>query len=188
MKIVFDMEDTLVNLLDRWLEYLNSYKNIIHKTRDEIKDWDMKKAYPELTTEQICNPLFLESLWDTVEPVKGAQELIDKLSKDGHTLYIATASHPRTFAMKLEKCLFKHFKQFHTKNVMCIYDKHLIKCDFLIDDNPENLRNSHAIKILIDAPYNRDCDKDCYDYRVSNYEEIYDIINKIDNARSELYE
>ena len=187
MRIIFDMDDTLVGLLDEWLKYLNSYKGIPQKTREDILEWDMRKSYPDLTDEQLYNILSKEQLWNTVQPIVGATECLDKLKQDGHSLYIATASYPLSYYIKLTHCLFKHFTHFNPKNVICIYDKYLLKCDVLVDDNPENLRRSTAVRILIDAPHNRTCDKECYDYRVNTFEEIYNIIKNIDNARSELY-
>jgi 5'(3')-deoxyribonucleotidase len=64
------------------------------------------------------------------------------------------------------------------KDVIVTSKKHLINCDFLIDDYEENLRHSNAVKILYDMPYNKTCDKITYDFRVTGPEDIYEIINK----------
>ena len=75
MTILVDMDETISGLLDAWTGCLKGRYGI-GVCRDDIKDWDMQKAYPELSKEQIYAPLLEESLWESVEPLPGAAHYI----------------------------------------------------------------------------------------------------------------
>ena len=185
MRIFVDMDDVLVELLDEWLFRLNKIsKN--KKEYEDIVNWDMKLAYPELTSKQLYDPLCWESMWANIRPVKGAYKYMKRLIEDGHEVYIATSSYPNSFFIKTEYCLLKHFDFLTPKNLICIHDKHLLDGDILFDDYHENLRKFKGIKVLKDAPYNRECDEECFHFRVNRetaWEEFYTIVQELMNAR-----
>lgn len=187
MRIFVDMDDVLVELLDEWLFQLN--QNTINKKEPEdITDWDMRKAYPDLTDSQIFGMLSSESLWSNIKPVKNAYKYMKKLIEDGHEVYVATSSYPNSFFLKTEYCLLKHFDFLSPKNLICIHDKYLLDGDILFDDYHENLRKFKGIRVLKDAPYNRN-DYQFIDFRVSKdnaWEEFYQIVKELQNIK-EMY-
>ena len=179
MRIFVDMDDILVNLLSEWLIHLNNYKNVIPKTEKDIVNWDMKLAYPMLTKNQIYSPLYDAGMWNRVQPVDGSYMYLKKLIDDGHEVYIATASYPDSYFIKTHNCLFKHFDFLTPKNVICIHNKSLLDGDILFDDYHENLRNFKGIKVLRNRPYNRNCDEECFHFRIDTWEEFYTIIQEL---------
>ena len=158
MRIFIDMDDVLVELLDEWLVKLNKISKY-HREPEDIVNWDMKLAYPDLTSNQLYNLLFDETMWSNIKPVKNAYKYLKQLIDDGHEVYIATSSSPRSFFIKTEYCLLKHFDFLTPKNLICINDKYLLDGDVLFDDYHENLRKFKGVKVLKDAPYNRNCDR-----------------------------
>jgi 5'(3')-deoxyribonucleotidase len=182
MRIFVDMDDVLVNLSEAWLSFLNKTSNY-HREPSDIVDWDMKVAYPDLTSLQVYNPLYQEKMWDNVKPIEDAYYYLKKLIEDGHEVYIATASYPWSFYIKTERCLFKMFDFLSPKNVVCIHDKDLLNGDILFDDYHVNLRYFNGVKVLKNAPYNQNCDEECFHFRVNKWDEFYDIVNEINNTR-----
>lgn len=182
MRIFIDMDDICVNLLHEWLINLNQLPGVVPKTEADIVDWDMRLAYPMLTSNQIYGPLYDSEMWKRVQPVEDAYKYLKKMIEDGHHLYIATASYPDSYFIKTTNCLLKHFDYLTPENIICIHDKFLLDGDILFDDYHENLRKFKGIKVLRDKPYNRNCDNECYHFRVSkdkSWEEFYEIVTHV---------
>ena len=176
--IITDLDDVLIELLAEWVHRLNVQYGT-NVTVDDIKDWDMIKAFPMVSEDKICEPLLNPEIYRSMKPVKDAVKYLTKLHDEGYVIKIATASHYRCLPYKLEYAVFPIFKWITYKDIMVVFDKSLIKCDFLIDDYHKNLEGSTACKILMNKPYNQ-CST-VHDYRVNNWKEIYDIIHKETN-------
>ena len=173
--IVTDLDDCLIDLLPTWVDTLNKRHNLSVKVEDII-NWDIAQFFPTLSYLDVFSPLFEEDFWSKVQPIKGAIGTLDKLRADGHQVIICTATHHNIISNKLNQAFLPHFTWATNKNVIVCHHKHLISCDYLIDDNPKNLEKSKALRILMDKPHNRDCSRDCYDFRVHSWEEIYKLI------------
>ena len=97
LTILVDMDDTIESLVSAWVDYLNARHGTTTKLTD-ITDWDISKAFPTLTNEQVYTPLFEDSFWDWVKPIDGASEVLQKLIADGHKVLIVTTSNYHTLA------------------------------------------------------------------------------------------
>jgi 5'(3')-deoxyribonucleotidase len=179
MRIFVDMDDILVNLLDEWLIHLNNYEGVTPKTKEDITNWNMRLAYPTLTDSQLYGCLSDAEFWQRVQPVKYAYKYLKMLINEGNEVYVATSSYPMSFWVKTENCLFKHFDFLSPKNVVCINNKSLLNGDVLFDDYHENLRKFRGIKVLRDKPYNRNCDNECFHFRINTWEEFYNIVQEL---------
>ena len=182
MDIIIDMDDICVELLEPWLNVLNK-KSKYHREEVDIVNWDIRLAYPDLTSFQIYTPLYDVELWKNVRPVKGAYECMQRLMQEGHRIYIATASYPQNFGIKTEECLFKIFKFIKHEDVICIHNKSLLKGHIMFDDYHENLKNFEGLRVLRTKPYNINCSDDCFDIRTSNencWEEFYKIVKELE--------
>ena len=188
MTILVDLDDTITDLLTPWLDELNS-RHRLSVTREDVKEWDMKKAFPSLTYEEIYEPLRDKELWKRVRPLPGAREYLEKLILRGHKLYIVTTTHYTTLKMKLEECFFRYFPFIGYDRVVITSDKSIIRGNILIDDNPENLTSGVHWGILMDAPYNRSFDEKKYGVlRVRSWKEIYDAILSTEDFNETLTE
>lgn len=186
MTILIDMDDTIENLGIAWTNYLNKKydKNVDWFS---IRQWDMKIPYPDLTEEQIFGALSEEELWDTVTAKEDAPYYVKKLMDEGNKVYIVTASWYSTIKTKVERCLFKYFPFISWNQVIVTTDKHLIKGDILLDDNPQNLLNGDYFGILFTAPHNIDYDDSQVDMiRVDNWKSAYLIIKSYEGTLNNL--
>lgn len=99
LTILVDMDDTIESLASAWVDYLNTRHGTTTKLTD-ITSWDISKAFPTLTNEQVYAPLFEDDFWDWVKPIDGASEVLKKLIADGHKVLIVTTSNYHTLASK----------------------------------------------------------------------------------------
>lgn len=189
--ICVDMDDTIENLIEAWIDELNIKHNKTYSIED-IKEWDVTKCL-DLTEEQIFEVLHHNKLYDNIRPYEDAQYYLEKLNSDGRfEIYIMTNTYYKVFSYKIENVLFKYFPFLNSNQIICISKKQLVNCDLLIDDYDLNLIDGNYDKILIDKPYNIDCktiditkiNKNKYYSkriikRTNNWQDIYNyIINK----------
>lgn len=174
--ILVDMDDVLENLCEVWVSALNDrYQTDVRA--EQITEWDLGKAFPTLTKEQICAPLCEEAFWKRVTPLPGAVEYVGKLILDGHKVVVVTASHPDTIPLKLKHVLFRYFPFFTYEDVIVTSQKQRILGDILIDDAPHNLEGGNYAKLLMNAPHNRSFNEKGTDIiRVYDWREIYGLI------------
>lgn len=172
------MDDTIELLVHAWVEVLNERYGC-STTVEDVTDWDVTKAFPGLTHEQVYGVIAEPDFWKRVKPVPGAAEVIKRFIDAGHKVLVATASDFNQVQSKMENVLFKYFPFFTPADVIITKEKQLIKADILIDDGFHNLLGGDYYKILVDAPYNRMYDAEENGMvRVYNWDEIEDAVNK----------
>ena len=176
MVIGLDFDGTINNMIDTWVEWLN-YKHATAVKVEDIVDWELSKVFPNLTKDELFEPLNTPEFWYYVTIKQDAVNIIERLIKDGHEIYIVTSSHYRILQPKLDNCLFAHFPFLKKENVIITYNKSLIKCDILLDDAEHNLKDFNGIKVLFDASYNKN--SIVQDFRVTSWEDFYELINEL---------
>jgi len=181
--VVSDMDDVLVDLIPAWVDLLNKQHNRNVNYKD-ITEWDMHISYPGLTDKELFGVLNTEELWKSVQPKVNAVEGVKRFIDDGYKFYVCTASHYKTIANKMTHALFPYFNLNYQDIIVC-HDKHLIHCDYIVDDNPENLKHSSAIRFLMDTPHNQKADMHHYDFRVSSLLDMYNIIKELERLENE---
>lgn len=188
LTVLVDMDDTLENLCEAWVSFLNEQYGLTVTTND-ITDWDITKAFPTLTKKQVFAPLDDANMWERVKPLPKACETIRKLREEGHTVYVVTASNPKSVPIKLEKVLFKYFPFFTYHDVIITSRKQLIRGDVLVDDAPHNLDGGAYKRILMSAPHNR-CfnEKDIQAVRAANWDAVYLLIKLLAHGKEWRYE
>ena len=152
MTILIDMDDTIETLLASWLAVANERYGTSVRYED-VSDWDITKAFPGYTHEQIYGLILEKGFWKNVFPIEHAKEVIDRLRAAGNKLYIVTAT-PKTGVEEKMDMLFKYFPEFSWDDVIITAHKQMVMGDYLIDDNPKNLLGGSYKKILIDCPHN----------------------------------
>ena len=177
MVIGIDFDGVMNNMLETWVSWLNGRHGTEVKVTD-IKQWELKGAFPTLTEDQLFAPLHSAEFWDQVPVMHEAPEVVDKLLLDGHKIYVVTTTHFDTLSPKLTKCLFKYFPHLTKRDVIVTYDKSLIRVDVLLDDAEHNLANFPGIRVLFDAGYNKNAT--AMDYRVASWKEFYILVTQLD--------
>ncbi|MCD8376230.1 MAG: hypothetical protein LUD69_04750 [Oscillospiraceae bacterium] len=148
------MDDVLWGLLSEWVRYLNAAHGLSVKA-EYITEWNMSKAYPTLTQEEIARPLMTRELWESVKPLPGAQDGLRSLMDAGHDVYCLSASSHLTIAQKVEYAMKRLYPFVPENHLVFTHKKCLVHGDVLIDDYPPNLAGGYYKGILMDAPYNR---------------------------------
>lgn len=179
LTILVDMDDTIEQLLKTWVRDVNERYGRC-ATVEDVKSWDVTKAFPGLTREQVYAIPDEPGFWGRVDPVPGAPEALQRLIADGHEIYIVTATQYESLAEKMSDLLFKWFPFISWRQVIVTKRKQMIKGDVLIDDGPHNLEGGDYEKILVDAPHNRDYDAEGNGMiRVHDWDEILEAVERI---------
>lgn len=185
MIIMCDIDDICNNLVEKTIELYNSRfnKNI---QIESLTSYSFADCLSKEDANSIVSLFKEKKLWNSLSPIAGASNGLKTLIRQGHQVYMATATNPINFAWKVE-WMSKHFPFINTDNIMRAVDKSLLKCDIIIDDRMDNLIGNTAYKICLDYPWNRDERKDfIYDiYRTHNWKEIVYAVNEIERKDAE---
>lgn len=186
MIIAVDMDCVLNNLMDKALEIYNaqSGKNI---QMSNLTSYNLYDCLSKDDADGIIKLFKKKELWDTLSPIEGSREGLQKLIDAGHKTYIVTATAPENFAWKVNWTK-KYFPFFNSDNIVCMKDKSLFKCDVMIEDCYDNLiKNKLCHKIILDYSWNNDEVKDWVHgtYRCKNWKEIVYAVNKIQDEVKE---
>ena len=183
MTILVDMDDVLEQLLDAMIRYNNARYGSC-TTLEDVREWDLTKAFPTLTPEQAYSSEFDKSFWKSVKPMPGADEALRTLLARGHEIYVVTASIYQTIPEKLDDVLFRYFPYIDEAHVIITSRKQMIRGDILVDDGPHNFPGGDYYKILFDAPHNRSFDESTVGaVRVKNWQEALEAIERYEQQR-----
>lgn len=182
--IAVDMDCVLNNLMEKTLEIYNvqSGKNI---QMSDLTSYNFYDCLDKKDAEGIVKLFKNKTMWDSLTPIEGSREGLQKLINMGHRVYIVTATASESWPWKIA-WLKKYFTFFNIDNVVRMTDKSLFKCDVMIEDCYEQLiSNKLCHKVCLDYPWNRDENKDfVYDvHRCTNWKEILEAINQIEEEK-----
>ena len=179
MTILVDMDDTIEQLLQAWVRRANE-KFGYRVSCDDIRDWNVEKAFPGLTREQVYGITGEPGFWSSIEPVPGAADVLRRLMDQGHSVFIVTATEYEHVPEKMRDLLFRYFPFLSWNQVIITANKQMIRGDVLIDDGPHNLLGGSYAKILFDAPHNRGFDAEAHGIlRVYNWAEAEAAIGRL---------
>ena len=179
MTILVDMDDTIEQLLEAWVERCNILYGR-HASVLDVTDWNVAAAFPGLTREQVYGVIEEPGFWKGVLPKPGAAEALRSLAEKGHEIYIVTATEYKHLAEKMDEVLFRYFPFLKWEQVIVTRRKQMIRGDILIDDGPHNLLGGAYRKILFDAPHNRFFDAEGNGMiRVRNWQEAEQAVERI---------
>ena len=177
MIILVDMDDTIEQLLKRWVARANEKygQNI---TPDQITSWDVSEPYPGLNKKEIYSVTYEPGFWSGVEPMPGAAEALKHFMDEGHEVYVVTATEPEHLEEKMKGLLFRYFPFITWDRVIVTGRKQMIRGDVLIDDGVHNLEGGGYRKILFTAPHNRAYDAEANGMvRADTWDEVVRIID-----------
>lgn len=172
LRILCDADDTIENLTTPWLDVLNRKHNKNVK-KEDLKIWDMTAAFPELTYDEVLMPLYDDSFWDRITPIKDSAYYLKRLIDDGHELSIVTAGIPETFNAKVNK-LIQLFPFLERGQIILSHNKQEVSGDILIDDAAHNLIGGRYEKLLYHQPNNASFNEREHGIvRVFSWKEVY---------------
>lgn len=176
--VLIDIDDTMTHLTRAWCRCLNKRYGT-NVSEDDILGWKISNYFPELTEDQVFEPLHEDSFWWDVEPMVDAPKYIKQLMDEEFKVYICTASFFDTIKSKFERVLGRYFPFISWNQVIVTKNKQLVNGDILIDDGVHNLVGGAYKKILMSAPHNKDYDAESNGMiRVNTWEEAYIAVHK----------
>lgn len=143
-------------MADTLAEHLRRY-NMDHGTSVEKADLAGKwlwQAVPFEHHERLQQYLDTPEFFSSLTVISGAQEVLRQLSED-HEVFVASAAMevPRSFNAKFE-WLEEHFPFIPRSHMVFCGTKSILAADFLIDDNPRQLRAFAGHGLLFSSPHN----------------------------------
>ena len=185
LRIAIDFDETLFPTLDKVVESYNK----IHGTNIELTQITTYNLHDSLhadVADELLELFVDKSVYDNLQPYKGAIRAIKTLAEQGHEIYIATSTDVRNMEWK-EELLQKHFPFIPKKSLIRIHNKALLNVDVLVDDKMDNLKSTFADRICFDQPWNQDEDADyVYSiYRIHHWGEIINVIQSIERKNKE---
>lgn len=180
MIILVDLDETLVNLVDKWVYYYNNKYGTAYK-REELTEYG--SIGDELWIEFLRIPGFHSDLpWLDPE----APKVLQKLRKEGHRIVIATAAVAWESAKDKYAWVHTHLRIpgliDGMKDLVITRDKSLIRADVLVDDNPAYLKDFRGQTIVYDQPWNRTYDG--ASFRAFNWKDVLSGIRVLETDRS----
>jgi len=174
-----DVDDVLLNLVDRWLEeYNEQYDDNLF--RGSVTDWDFSQfVKPGVDIYHLLRP----SMYEHIEPLPDAAKFVQGIRDRGHTPVYVTAcgngdtppSLTKAFATAKWEALIRHGIAKDGENLIAGSDKSDAPVDMLVDDrihNVETFRN--GLGVLFTQPWNRNS----YLPRARSYEQVLDFIDR----------
>lgn len=179
MIICFDIDNVINDLTEKTIALYNAHTN----KNIQMSDITTYNFYDCLSKEDADGIISLfkdKRLWDSLKPLSHSQEALKKLIKQGHRIFLATATDPINFEWKCE-WLSRYFNFIPTDNIIRIMDKSLLRIDVMVDDHLSNLTSNVCERVCLDYPWNQSKTKDyTYDIkRAYSWDDIVDIINNI---------
>ena len=147
------MDEVMADTLGEHLRRYNRdfHEHVTHADLDGKWLWEV---VPSNRHEALQAYLDSEGFFESLEVFPDAQRVIRALQQR-YDVFIATAAMevPASFAQKF-RWLAKHFPTIPPSNIVYCGDKGILAADFLIDDNPRQLRRFRGEGILFSSPHN----------------------------------
>lgn len=157
MKIGIDIDNVCVNTTSCILEqhYADTGERL---TLDDIKTYYIENYVSDDYKDDFHLIFLKKEMWKRVKVLPHCVEVIKRLHDMGEEIYFVTATEPQNVAKKA-RFLQRTFPFLDIrKRLITTHCKQMIKCDVLIDDYEENLKNGSYFGILMNYPWNRNFD------------------------------
>lgn len=147
------MDEVMADALSEHLRRYNTHYGE-RVTRDDLEGkwlWDVVSSDRH---HVIDSQMRSEDFFEVLEVMPESQRVMQRLQMN-YEVYIATAAMevPTSFDQKF-RWLAKHFPFIPTSHIVYCGDKGILRADYLIDDNPRQLRRFQGEGILYSSPHN----------------------------------
>ena len=185
LKIAIDFDGVLFSTMEKVLEVYNKRHDASIELA-QLTMYNLHDNFPADIADELLELFVDKTIYDCLQPYKGAIRAVKTLVEQGHEIFVATSTDVRNMEWK-EELLQKHFPFIPKKNLICIHNKSLLNVDVLVEDSLDNLKNTFADRICFDQPWNQDEGADwVYGiYRIHHWGEINNVINTIERKNKE---
>ena len=152
-RICVDMDEVIADALaEHLLRYNETSREQI--TKDDLHGkwiWDVVSRTGMMWSTPICGRRIFLRCWMVMPE---SQRVLRRLQKK-YEVFIATAAMevPTSFQAKYA-WLGRHFPFIPSSHIVYCGDKGILRADYLIDDNPRQLRRFQGEGILYSSPHN----------------------------------
>lgn len=151
--ICVDMDEVIADALG---EHLHRYNRDFREriTRSDLEGQWLWEFVPPERQQALTEYLMSEDFFAVLRVMPHAQRVLERL-QSRYEIYIATAAMevPSSFNAKFE-WLKKYFPFIPSSHIVFCGNKSILRGDFLIDDNPRQLRLFRGEGILFSSPAN----------------------------------
>jgi len=145
--IFVDMDSTLNDFTTGYVAYYNKLynKDVALENKDLLR-YEISKALPGVSDKEAFeireNIFSTNGFWKDIPIMKNAVNIMKELY-DNYNVYIVTAPWKSSLNCYNEKIewIAKHMPWFDLDKVIYCRDKHLLRGDIIIDDNPHYITN-----------------------------------------------
>jgi 5'(3')-deoxyribonucleotidase len=151
--ICVDMDEVIADALgEHLLRYNRDFRERI--TRADLEGQWLWEFVPSERQQALTEYLMSEDFFAVLRVMPHAQRVLARL-QSRYEIYIATAAMevPSSFNAKFE-WLKKYFPFIPASHIVFCGNKSILRGDYLIDDNPRQLRLFHGEGILFSSPAN----------------------------------
>jgi 5'(3')-deoxyribonucleotidase len=143
-------------MADALAEHLLRY-NRDHNENLTMADLQGKRLWDVVSSDRhgsLEGHLRSDDFFESLAVMPESQRVMRRLTMN-YDVYIATAAMevPTSFHQKF-RWLARHFPFIPPSNIVYCGDKGILRADYLIDDNPRQLRRFHGEGILFTSPHN----------------------------------
>ena len=152
-RICVDMDEVMADSITEHLaRYNRDYQDNI--TKDDLRGkwiWDVVAIDRHPRLEEYLRS---DDFFAVLDVMPDAQRVLGRLQQH-YEVFIASAAMevPTSFNAKY-RWLARHFPSIPATHIVFCGDKSILRADYLIDDNPRQLRRFVGEGILYDAPHN----------------------------------
>ena len=180
MNIGVDIDNVLTNTTECVIDYINERIPNLNLKMEDIKDYWMESALPP-EFQWIVETAFEDKrMWKNVKMIDGAAEVLEKLYKEGHAIYFATATTAENFRKKisfLSRNLSFFPEGYVKQHAISIKKKQLLNVDVMIDDYLNNLTGERFYySICMSYPWNVSLTRFSNFAYAENWNDIYEMI------------
>ncbi|MGA2896187.1 MAG: 5'-3'-deoxyribonucleotidase [Acidobacteriaceae bacterium] len=152
-RIAVDMDEVIADTVaEHLIRYNRDYNGNI--TKADLRGkwiWDVVAIDRHPRLEEYLRS---DDFFDVLDVIPDAQRVLRRLQQQ-FEVFIASAAMevPTSFNAKY-RWLERHFPTIPATHIVFCGDKSILRADYLIDDNPRQLRRFSGAGILYDAPHN----------------------------------
>lgn len=187
MRIGIDVDNTITDTLPVMKEYCKKYNEEVVKRNLPMneKGFAASNLYDWKDEErQDFFDNILPQVFSKVQTKENAKDIINKLKKEGNSIYIITARTKIKEPYRVTQEMLERYGIDYDELIIqkdkkqCCIDK---KIDILIDDEPQNITSVSEIipVIAFEALHNEECEGNNI-IKVNTWNEVYDTIKEIE--------
>lgn len=152
-RIAVDMDDVLVDTLQKELAWLSSERGV-NIAATSIDGRHLRDVVGDAHCNALVHAMHEPAFFADLAVMPGAQEVMTALCRR-HEVYVATAAmeFPKSFTAKFQ-WLKRHFPYVSPSNIVFCGDKSILQTDYLLDDNPRFLSTFCGQGLLFRSPHN----------------------------------